>query len=58
MGSVTVRIDEELVEPYRVRAESQDRSLSAEIRQALRRDRSRLVADLERHNANEREATA
>ena len=50
MASVTVRIDEVLVEPYRIRAEAQDRSLSAEVRQALRRDlardqRAELVAD-------------
>jgi hypothetical protein len=33
-----VRIDKELAESYRIRAESEDRSLAAEIRQALRRD--------------------
>jgi hypothetical protein len=42
-----VRIDEDLAEPYRSRAENQDRSLSAEIRQALRRDLQRDVEDVE-----------
>jgi hypothetical protein len=43
--SVLVRIDEDQAESYRAEAETHDRSLSAEIRQALRRDRSRLVAE-------------
>jgi uncharacterized protein (DUF4415 family) len=34
---VGLRIDEDLLEPFRARAESQDPTLSAEIRQALRR---------------------
>jgi hypothetical protein len=39
--SVMVRIDEDQAEHYRARAEGEDRSLSAEIRQALRRDLQR-----------------
>jgi predicted transcriptional regulator len=38
---VSLRIDEELLERYRVLAEHEDRSVSSTIRQALRRDLER-----------------
>jgi hypothetical protein len=38
---VTIHLTGDLAESYRQRAESQDRSLSAEVRQALRRDLQR-----------------
>ena len=38
---VSLRLERDLLDPYRERALSEDRSLSAEIRRALRRDLER-----------------